>query len=45
MILELCVTLHGAATGRIRWHVIPEPLGKFTVMIPEPHGTLQGAVT
>ena len=21
------------------------PLGEFTVMIPEPHGTLQGAVT
>jgi len=39
--------------GRIQWHVIPErritcrvlPLGKFTVMIPEPHATLQGAVT
>ena len=22
---ELHVTLHGAATGRIQWHVIPEP--------------------
>jgi len=35
------------------WHVIPEPrvtlqvlpLGEFTVMIPELHATLQGAVT
>jgi len=25
MISELCVTLQGAATGRIQWHVIPEP--------------------
>jgi len=25
MILELRVTLQGAATGRIQWHVIPEP--------------------
>jgi len=39
--------------GRIQWHVIPQPpatlqvlpLGEFTVMIPEPHATLQGAVT
>ena len=39
--------------GRIQWHVIPEPritlqvlpLGEFTVTIPEPHATLQGAVT
>jgi len=38
--------------GRIPWHVILEPritlqvlpLGKFTVMIPEPHATLQGVV-
>ena len=38
--------------GRIPRHVIPEPyitlrvlpLGEFTVMIPEPHDTLQGAV-
>jgi len=34
MILELCVTLQGAATGRIQWHVIPEP-----------RITLQGAAT
>ena len=53
MIPELRVTLQGAATGRIQWHVIPEPritlqvlpLGEFTVTIPEPHATLQGAVT
>jgi len=25
MIPELCVTLQGAATGRIQRHVIPEP--------------------
>ena len=39
--------------GRIRWHVISEPvshcrvlpLGEFTVTIPESHATLQGAVT
>ena len=31
------------AFGRIQWHVIP--LGKFTVTIPEPHATLQAAVT
>ena len=39
--------------GRIQWHVIPEPrntlkvlsLGEFTVTNPEPHATLQGAVT
>ena len=39
--------------GLIPWHVIPEPpancrvlpLGEFTVMIPEPHARLQGAVT
>jgi len=38
--------------GRIQWH-IPQPrvtlqvllLGEFTVTIPEPHATLQGAVT
>ena len=34
MIPELCVTLQGAATGRIRWRVIPEP-----------RITLQGAAT
>jgi len=34
MLLELCVILHRAATGRIQWHVIPE------LRI-----TLQGAVT
>ena len=33
-ILELCVTLQGAATGQIQWHVIPEP-----------RITLQGATT
>ena len=39
--------------GRIPWHVIHShvshcrvlPLGEFTVTIPEPHATLQGAVT
>jgi len=34
MIPELRVTLQGAATGRIQWHVISEP-----------HITLQSAVT
>jgi len=34
MIPELRVTLHGAATGRIQWHVILEP-----------RNTLQGATT
>ena len=34
MILELRVTLNGAATGRIQWHVIPGP-----------RVTLQGAAT
>jgi len=34
MIPELCVTLQGTATGRIQWHVIPEP-----------RITLQGAAT
>jgi len=34
MILELRVTLQGAAAGRIQWHVIPEP-----------RITLQGAAT
>ena len=34
MIPELCVTLEGAATGRIQWHVISEP-----------RITLQGAAT
>ena len=34
MIPELRVTLHGAAIGRIQWHVIPEP-----------RITLQGAAT
>jgi len=34
MILELRVTLKGAATGRIQWHVIPDP-----------RITLQGAAT
>jgi len=45
-------TLQGAATGRIQRHVIAEPpitlqgaAGEFTVMIPEPHAALQGAVT
>jgi len=53
IIPELRVTLQGAATWRIQWHVIPEPrvtlqgrpilpLGEFTVMIPEPRATLQG---
>jgi len=53
MIPELRVTLQGAPTVRIQWHVIPEPhitlrmlpLGEFTIMIPESHATLQGAVT
>ena len=49
MIPDLCVTLQGAATGRIQRHAIPEPritpLGEFTVVIPELHATLQGAVT
>ena len=55
IIPELRVTLQGAATWRIQWHVIPEPrvtlqvgllpLGKFTVMIPAPRATLQGPVT
>ena len=49
MILELRVTLQGAATGRIQRYVIPESRitlqGEFSVMIPEPHATLQGAVT
>jgi len=56
MIPELRVTLQGAVTGRIQWHVMMSsqshvsqcrvlPLGEFTVMIPEPHATLQGAVT
>jgi len=40
--------------GRIQWHVITSshishcrvlPRGKFTVIIPEPHAILQGAVT
>jgi len=36
--------------GHIHWHVIPEPrrvlpLGEFTVTIPEPHATLESAVT
>ena len=38
--------------GRIPWRVIPEPaatlqvlpFGEFTVMIPEPHTTLQGVI-
>ena len=38
---------------KFQWHVILQPritlqvlpLGEFTVMIPEPHATLQGAVT
>jgi len=34
MIPELRVTLQGAATGRIQWHVIPEP-----------HITLHGSAT
>jgi len=34
MILELCVTVQGAATRRIQWHVILEP-----------RITLQGAAT
>ena len=52
---ELHVTLQGAATRRILWHVMSSqshvshcrvlPLGEFTVTIPEPHATLQGAVT
>jgi len=45
--------LQGAATWRNQWNVNPElrcrvgllPLGEFTVMIPEPHATLHGAVT
>ena len=56
IIPELCVTLQGAATGRIQRHVIQShvshcrvlPLGEFTVMITEPHAALQplqGAVT
>jgi len=54
MIPELHVTLQGSATGRIQWHVVPEPRvtlqaplphGEFTVTIPEPHSTLQDAVT
>ena len=53
MIPELCVTLQGAATGRINGmssqshvsHCRVLPLGEFTVMIPEPHAALQGAVT
>ena len=44
MIPELRVTLQGAATGQIQWHVFPEPFGEFTVMIPEPHATLQGVM-
>ena len=52
VIPELCVTLQGAATGRIQWHVVQEPritlvlpLGEFNVTIPKPYATLQGAVT
>jgi len=49
MIPELCVTLQGAASRQIQRHVIPEPritlqglpLGEFTVVITEPHATLQ----
>jgi len=47
IIPELCVTLQGAATGRIQWHVIPEPhcrvlpLSEFTVTIPEPRRRVQ----
>ena len=34
VVVEAGITLQGAV-----------PLGEFTVMIPEPHATLQGAVT
>jgi len=57
VIPELRVTLQGAVTGRIQWHVNHPratyvtlqvgllPLGEFTVMTPEPYATLQGAAT
>jgi len=41
----------GAATWRIQYHDLRAmshcrvlPLGEFTVMIPEPHATLQGVI-
>ena len=47
MIPEPCLTLQGAAIGRIQWHVIPEPriTLRGAATIPEPQATLQGAVT
>jgi len=53
MISELRITLQRPATGRINGmssqshvsHCRMLPLGELTVMIPEPHATLQGAVT
>jgi len=53
VIPELHVTFQGAATGEFNSmssqshvsHFRVLPLGEFTVMIPEPHATLQGAVT
>jgi len=38
----------GCCHRRMQRHVVPEPcitFGEFTVMIPEPHATLQNAVT
>jgi len=54
MIPELRVTVQDAATGRIQWHIIlAKPSIKWKgaatwsihCTIPEPHATLQGAVT
>jgi len=53
MIPELRVTLQGAATWRIHWHVIPEPrvtlqgrpTATWWIHCHDPHATLQGAVT
>ena len=36
---------HGMSSQRHISHCRVLPLGEFTVMIPEPHATLQGAVT
>ena len=49
MILELSVTLQGAATGELNGMSFPSyvshcrvlPLDEFTVMIPEPHCRVQ----
>jgi len=51
IIPELCVTLHGAATEQIQWHVILEPhiilqvAATWWIHCHDSRATLQGAVT